>query len=122
LLSLLTVLLITKSPTDVTLLRNLGRPFVLTEAGEVENTMRVKIVNRSEKPQTYKIVADRSDVRIMQTNETLTLAPGDTLTEPVQVLAPQSAFKLGTLDANIRVEVDSGEKIDKACRLLGPWS
>jgi len=121
-MTLLTILLITKSATDVTLLRNLGRPFVLTDAGDVENTMRVKIVNRSDKPQHYRIVTNLPEVRIVQTNEDLILKPGETLTEPVQIIAPPTLFKVGTLDVKLRVDVDSGDRIEKDCRLLGPWS
>jgi cytochrome c oxidase accessory protein FixG len=121
-LTLLTILLVTKSATDVTLLRNLGRPFVLTDKGDVENTMRVKIVNRSDKVQRYRIVTNFPDVRVVQTNEQISLQPGDTLTEPVQIIAPPGLFKMGTLDVSLRVEIDDVNRIEKDCRLLGPWN
>ncbi len=48
LLGLLAILIVTKSSVDVTLLRGMGMPFVVTPSGEIENTMRVKLTNRTD--------------------------------------------------------------------------
>jgi len=120
LLGLIVLLIVTHAPTDVTLLRGLGLPFITTEAGEIENLMRVKMTNRTEHPQILHIaVADRTDVRAIPSQETVMLNPGQSWVEPVRVLAPPRAFVLGALDVTLRVSGD-GVKIDKPCRLLGP--
>jgi cytochrome c oxidase accessory protein FixG len=118
---LLTFLLATKSPVDVPVLRNVGRPFVLTDRGEVENTMRVKITNRTDRamPVTFAAVG-RGDVRVVATNDRIDVKPGEAWTEPVQIIAPRGAFTLGALDVTIRVSGGERINIDRPCRLLGP--
>ena len=123
LLSLLTVFIATKEPVDVTLLRSLGRPYVMTEAGEVENVLRMKLTNRTDKPMRLRFgVVDQPAVRAVATQDVVELKPSQTWTEPLQIIAPQSAFTLGAMDVKIRVMTDDGVVIDRPCRLLGPFS
>ena len=118
---LLTFLIATKSPADVTVLRNVGRPFVVTDNGQVENTMRVKITNRIDRamPVTFSAVG-RDDVRVVPANDRVEVKPGEAWTEPVQVIAPRDAFTRGALDVTLRVSGGDGMNIDRQCRLLGP--
>lgn len=122
LLGLLTVLLLTRSPVDVTLLRGLGRPYFLTTTGDVENTMRLKVTNRTDHPQHLHLeVPDRADIRITTvTQGTIGLMPGQSWTEPVQIIVPSRAFTFGVLDITLRVKNDDGVQMDQPCRLLGP--
>jgi cytochrome c oxidase accessory protein FixG len=121
LLSLLTVLLITKPAADVTLLRTLGRPFLVTDAGQVENPLRVKLTNRTDRPLTLRFsIPGRTDVRVRATQDAVTLAPGQVWTEPVQVYAPPSIFTFGSADVTLRVSDSAGVDIDTPCRLVGP--
>lgn len=121
LLSVLAFLLVTKPATDVTLLRTLGRPFIVNDAGQVENPMRVKLTNRTDRPLTLRFsVPGRSDVQVRGTQEAVTLIPGQVWTEPVQVVAPQSLFNFGSADVTLRVSDGQGVDIDTPCRLLGP--
>lgn len=120
LLGLIAFLIATHAPTDVTLLRGLGRPFVFTDKGDVENVMRLKLTNRTDHPQELRIaVSDRTDVQAIATQNVVALAPGQSWVEPVRVIAPAAAFSLGTLDVTLRVS-GSGVSIDRPCRLLGP--
>ena len=122
LLGLLTLLIVTRPPADVTLLRGLGRPFVINAAGEVDNSMRIKITNRSDRRQRLQVtVVEPRGVRAQMTDESIELAPGESRVEPVQVLAPPSMFNWGTLDAMLRI-TGKGVEIDRPCRLLGPMS
>ena len=119
---LLALLVATKSPADVTVLRSVGRPFVVTDAGEVENTMRLKITNRTDRlmPLTFAVVG-RDDVRIVPTTgERIDVKPTESWTEPVRVIAPRSAFVMGALDVTIRVSDGRAVVIHRKCRLLGP--
>jgi polyferredoxin len=121
--ALLGVLLATRSPADVSVLRNVGRPFVIGADGLVENTMRLHITNRSERAQRYRVaVFGAPESRALMGHETLAVAAGESVTEPVRVLAPAGQFKLGHLDVTLRVSGDDGVRIDRPCRLLGPAS
>jgi cytochrome c oxidase accessory protein FixG len=120
---LLAVLLATRSPADVALLRNVGRPFVVGTDGMVENTMRIHITNRTERPQHYRVATTGvAEARALMEHETLTVAAGESITEPVRVLAPANEFTLGHLDVTLRISGDDGLQIDRPCRLLGPAS
>jgi cytochrome c oxidase accessory protein FixG len=123
LIALLTTLLVTKAPADVTVLRGVGRPFVVVDGGgTVENTLRLKIVNRTDRPQTYTVVAaGPAGVRAVMTEaDAVSVEGGDAQTRPVRVLAPSAAFRLGHLDVTLRVTAGDGTTIDRPFRLLGP--
>jgi cytochrome c oxidase accessory protein FixG len=121
LLGVLAALVLTRSPADVTVLRNVGRPFVVAADGTVENTLRLKIANRTDRPHTYTIeAAGDADVRVSMTLGGLTVAPGESAAEAVRVMAPAKGFLLGHRDVTLRVTADDGVRIDRPFRLLGP--
>jgi hypothetical protein len=121
---LLAALLVARSPADVTLLRNVGRPFVVGGDGLVENTLRLKVTNRTDRPQRYRLsVASPADVRAELTGaDTLAVGPGESVTEPLRVFAPAGRFTGGHLDVTLRLAPDeAGAKpIDRRWLLLGP--
>jgi polyferredoxin len=120
LVSLLTFLIATRSPADVTVLRGLGRPFITTESGEIENLFRVKIINRTDVPQHLTISAiDPAGVRAIPTRAAIDLAPGEATVEPVRVLAPASLFNLGGGEVTLKI-AGPGVNVDRSCQLLGP--
>src|SRR5436309_12844705 len=53
----LATLILSRAPADVAVLRNVGRPFVVAPDGMVENTLRVKITNRTDRTHTYSLDA-----------------------------------------------------------------
>jgi cytochrome c oxidase accessory protein FixG len=126
LFGLLATLLVTRSAADVTLLRNVGRPFVVLADGSIENTLKVKITNRTDRPQAYRLSVVKPDGVIVRTDaDAVAAAPGESVTEPLHVVAPAGRFVLGHLDATLRVTADAdGEgrtvQFDRSCRLLGP--
>lgn len=121
LLSLLGYFIATKSPLDVTVLRSLGRPFVITDSGQIENTLRVKLTNRTEKPMRLTFDAiHHANVQVRATQEVVELPGSKVWTEPLVVTAPPGAFPLGWLDVTIRITGDDGLVIERPFRLLGP--
>jgi polyferredoxin len=123
-LGLLCTLLATRSPTDVTLLRSPGAPFIVTPAGQVQNVMRLKLTNRTERAQDLTVsIVGRDDVTIITEQQPIHLDAGATTLEALQLLAPPAAFQLGWLDVTVRVGSvgpDANLKIERPCRLLGP--
>ncbi|MEZ6016494.1 MAG: cytochrome c oxidase accessory protein CcoG [Planctomycetota bacterium] len=123
-LSVLLATLVSDRPAaDVTLMRSLGRPFIALEGGMVENTMRVKLTNRTEAPRTYTFSATTAQGLTLDAHTQgaqVVLEPGKTFTEPLHVIAPQSAFVHGRIDATLNVTDDQGWSAAKPCILLGP--
>ena len=120
---LMSFLLTTRAAADVTVLRNVGRPFVVGQDGRIENTMRIKITNRTDAPHDYRLsVVNAPGVEVLMTREVLHIAPGEAVTEPLRVLGPAPGFTLGHRDVTLRISGDNDLRIDRDCRLLGPAS
>ena len=108
-------------PADVAVMRGLGLPFVTTPEGGIENTLRVKLTNRTDHAMRLSFsVVGRKDVVVSAADKTVDLAVGQTVMQPVHLIAPAGAFKLGFLDVTLRVSGQDGTVIDRPCRLLGP--
>jgi cytochrome c oxidase accessory protein FixG len=121
LVAALGVLLATRSPADVNVLRNVGRPFVVGSDGVVENTMRVHVTNRTDRPHTYGVsLVDLPEGKAVLGGEGLNAGAGESAVAPVRVLVPAKKFLLGHLDVTLRITTDDGVRIDRTCRLLGP--
>ena len=123
-LCVLLALLVSDRPqADLTLLRSVGRPFIVLEQGEIENTMRVKLTNRTDAPRSYAFEAITSDgLRLTARTQRaeVVLAPGATVTEPLHVVAPRSAFHQGRVAATLKVTDDLGWSTSRNWRLIGP--
>jgi cytochrome c oxidase accessory protein FixG len=117
----LVYLLATRASADVTVLRGLGQPFTVTSTGEVENVMRLKITNRVDKKQRFRVsVVDKPGVKAAASDDVLTLSSGQMALEPLHVTAPASLFRAGMLDVTLHVVGDAGFSKDYPCKLLGP--
>lgn len=122
-LSILLLGLVAHVPhADVTLLRSLGQPYGLSPAGDVQNTMRLKIHNRTDANRTY-YVEPVAPVALRLTEETrssFSLDSGETVTEPMRLVLPRDAFRSGRVPATLRVTDDEGWTVDKKWTLIGP--
>ncbi len=120
-LTLFTVLLTTKQPADVLVLRNFGNPYVVMDDGQIANTMRIKITNRTDQSVSYTVTAaDPRISRIEMAQNPVVIDAGAQHTEGVLVVAPRSAFTGGGIDSKLNI-TDGGEfSQDVDCRLLGP--
>lgn len=108
---------------DVTLLRGLGQPFILTENGEVDNTVRVKIVNRLNSEAEFTLAAEGPQgLRFAAESSVVRLHPGDTRTIPAQVFAPRAAFRNGRCPVTILVSGPENFTQRTPFTLLGPAS
>ena len=117
---LLAFLIVTRPPAEVTILRGLGRPFIVTESGDIENLLRLKIINRTDLPQHLTIAAvDPPAVKAIPTRAVIDLAPGEVTVEPVRVLAPASMFNMGGGEVSLRI-AGPGVNVERSCQILGP--
>ncbi len=121
--TLFVYLLLHRNAFDLTILRAQGRPFVVREDGSVENTMRFKIVNRTEQRRSYRIEPIDPNVSIIATDtqRSVTLDPLETAVEPFQVRVPETMFKSDHMDIEVRVISDASETITRFVRLVGPY-
>jgi cytochrome c oxidase accessory protein FixG len=118
------LVLLNQSPTNVTVLRGLGRPYTLLPDGSVENNIRIKIFNRTDKPVAYTFSAsDERGVTSLNAEENpATVKPGESKTVPAIVVAPASAFTDGTITTKVHI-TDGGEfKRDVRYTLQGPMT
>ncbi len=116
-----TVVLAGKGTFDVTILRGLGRPYLSDEQGVVENTLRVRIVNRSGVPRRYVIdVVEPEGAWISNGAEVDLVQPGDTFEQPVHVRAPGDVFRVGKALLQLRITDDNDQTVDEQFFLLGP--
>ncbi|XAL99335.1 cytochrome c oxidase accessory protein CcoG [Phycisphaeraceae bacterium D3-23] len=120
--SLFLFLLMTKPPADVTLLRQAGKPYLTLASGEVQNTLRLRIVNRDHTTHNYTVaVKSPDDVTISMTNsDSITLGPGKSYTEPVRVTADPGQFRQGRLQVVLTVTDGDDFSTDETFELLGP--
>ncbi len=114
--------LLSRSRVDVSVIRNLGAPFTVLDTGEVSNAIRVKITNRTERPETYRleVVASGASARLILSEPELTLAPREAHTEGLQVIVPSSVFTGGRQDVLLRVHDSQGLARELTLGLLGP--
>ncbi|MBX7169168.1 MAG: cytochrome c oxidase accessory protein CcoG [Pirellulales bacterium] len=114
-------MLVLKQSYDVTILRGLGNPFTVATDGQIQNLLRIKLVNRSTHEQTFRFsVVGRDDLKLNSDGQDIRLDVGHTLTQPVLVTIPPTAFKLAWIDVQLAVENQDGERRVLECRLLGP--
>lgn len=129
LLSLFAVVLLNTGTADITVMRGLGQPFNVTSSGEVENNVRIKIVNRLDRPAEFALSVAAAgggggapDVRLTAEHATSTLDANSTITVPVQVYAPRAAFAGGKASIMLTVRGPDGFTRSIPFTLLGPAS
>jgi cytochrome c oxidase accessory protein FixG len=105
---------------DVTVLRGLGAPFVLTDAG-VTNQVRIKIENRSSAADAYRIeLTGFPEARLVAPENPLRVATDSHETTSVFVIAPPSAFTDGLHAVGFRISDRQGRTRNVPYKLLGP--
>ena len=110
-----------RGSADVTVLRGIGAPYGLLPDGRVSNQLRVKIVNRSPERHSYTIsIADASDLELVSPENPIVVAPGESATASVFVMAQVRSFTRGLREIEVRVNDGAGFEKDTHYRLLGP--
>ncbi len=110
-----------KGTADVTVLRQLNAPFVLTDDSAVRNQLRIKVVNRAPSERTYTMSIPGVDAgQILAPQFPLRVAEDDVITTPVFVTLPINRFDDGRLDIVVKVEDGEGFSTEVPFVLLGP--
>lgn len=110
-----------RTGTDVTVLRALGLPFVVDEQGVVQNTMRLKLRNRTEAERVYRLQLVEPELEGLElVPGEVRVAAGELHIEPLLVRLPREHFASGQLQARLLIEDDLGSVIERDWKLLGP--
>jgi cytochrome c oxidase accessory protein FixG len=122
---LLVTVIATRASADVTLLRGKGMPFTELPSGEVSNTVRLKITNRTQQPAQYSVslVQPPAGARVDAEEFPLTVAGGEQRTAGVTVILPRATYvPSGVVEVRIQVTDGAGFKSEETYRLLGPMN
>jgi len=115
------IVLVTKKPADVTILRAIERPYVALDSGEIQNNFRIKVVNRTEEPRTYSFSLEGVPGRIQLQDDVLTVPSRGTRTAAASVLVPAEAFSGGRASCSVRIEDETGYTHSYPITLQGPF-
>ena len=115
--------LASKQAFDVTLLRSLGNPYITAADGQIQNSLRLKLVSRTDEQQDFQIrIAEPDDIALDLDVQNVTLGGGQTWTQPVLVTVPPEAFTAGKLQIRLAIESSTGKSRVVSCQLLGPYN
>jgi cytochrome c oxidase accessory protein FixG len=112
-----------KSGFDTRLIRGKGAPFVSASNGQISNSFQVRIVNRSDEPQTYSISiagAEGATVQIVDSDQ-LSLAVGESKLVPITLSFPSRLTAgQGNHVCNLVVKDQQERTKELELRILGP--
>lgn len=116
------LLLLTKSAADITILRGLGRPFVVAPDGRIENSVRVKIVNRFPVEAQFALALEGvPGAELVSEFNPVTVKPGQMTTAPAQIFIPPAALSAaGKGSVTIRITGPGDFSYAESFSLLGP--
>ncbi len=121
LITVFVLLLATRQPADVTLLRGLGIPYTELPDGRISNAVRVKIRNRTDHEAAYKIeVLAPAGAELSISENPLVVIGGAQRTDGVMILAPAAAFTNGRAEARLKITDGAAFQREVSYRLLGP--
>ena len=114
-------LLATVRTAEVTFLRARGLPYSSLPSGEIANTLRIKVVNRTDETREYTFkVAGAEGLRLEISENPMKVAPGQMREEPMLVVGPASMFQRGRLDITVTVSDGHEYTEEHEYGLLGP--
>jgi cytochrome c oxidase accessory protein FixG len=125
-LSVFCLVLLRRAPVDVTVLRNLGNPFVVTADGHVQNSFNLKLVNRVQDPITVRVevldagTTSTNAITVEAAHQPWRLEPLIAETYPILITVPKSAFKFGQFDLKLAITDGGQVRKEITCRILGP--
>jgi hypothetical protein len=116
--------LATRELADVTIMRGVGRPFVELPGGDIGNPVKIKVVNRSDKPARFTItLSGAHELKFTTEENSIRVAPGQGKAITGMIAAPAAAFQDGTSAIRIAVSCDDPPiRREVTYRLMGPAS
>lgn len=110
-----------RSSADVTVLRNVGSPYLEEPDGRIANQVRIKIVNRGHGQRAFTLsVIDSGEVQLVAPQNPLVVNGDNQATAFVFLFAPRAAFVRGKLPVKLRVTDGAGFDDTHDYVLVGP--
>ena len=121
LLASLTAAAAFRKDADITILRDKQSPYSVLPNDEVTNTLRVKIVNRTDSVKTYTVSLPMIEAaRLASGNNPLEIASGATGTVQLLIILPRATFSDGRVKAQFHISDGDDFEEDVPYNLLGP--
>lgn len=122
LVSIFAYMLVNRPVAEAALLPRQGAPFYELPTGEISNQLRLRLVNRTQAPQTFTVAVEGAPAaHIVSDALPVTLAPEESATLGVQLALPRTAFSArGGADVVIVVAAGDGFRKDLPFHALGP--
>jgi len=115
-------ILMNRALADITPMRGMGRPFIVLESGQIENQLRLKIVNRDVQTHRYSVgVAGPAGVLARMQGDSVTIEPTQSLTVPVDLTAAFEMFRDGRLDVQLQVSDETEVVAREMFQMKGPY-
>ncbi len=112
-----------KSGFDARVIRGKGNPFTIERGGMVSNSFSLRLVNRTDQPQTYQLdmaTPDSAELSVVD-EDGLTLQPSDSKLVPFSLRFPtRTTFGDGNETATLNVTDESENQRSINFKILGP--
>ncbi len=108
-------------PLEVDVIRDRGELYTNTPSGMIQNVYTLKIANKDQVDQQYRISISGPDGLEMVTEPVVTVAAGELLNYPVRLQIDPDQLNVRNADINFRViSLDQSTAIETESRFLGP--
>jgi len=116
--------LFTKSSFDVSMLRGAGNPYTTIGIGKLQNSLKLRLVNRSGRPQIYQLAVlqpESLELEVLAPDK-LVMQPGQSHLIPLSLSFPASltAGQGGRVVAKLKITDSENRSEELDCQLLGP--
>ncbi len=114
--------LLTRAPAELEVLRDRGALFRMTGQGLIENSYTIKLVNKTEVPQTFELSVSGIDTIQILDNRPVTVASGEIRTLPTVVVAEPDALEQSNTGILFRARSTTDEfvELETESRFVGP--
>jgi len=109
-------------PLDINVIRDRNNLYTESFSGEIENTYTLKILNMSQKTESYTLTVEGFDKMILEGMSSFNIESGEVLTLPVRLKIPGEQLDQRSSDIKFIIQA-SGENAYKAfsaAKFLGP--
>ncbi|MDQ8037788.1 MAG: cytochrome c oxidase accessory protein CcoG [Pedobacter sp.] len=122
--SVFLVALALRVPLEVETIRDRNQLYRETSAGMIENSYLLKIMNKSQKAESYSLRLEAVPEISMRAPATLDIGPGEMITVPVTLSADPGYLKQSKYDITFAVQSRQDEGVHKSSesRFLAPTS